>query len=640
VRAALLRIVLSTSLLTTLTMASVGVAEMRSEMLLPATSKGFVAVPDVYQLQDSFEQTQLGRLSRDPSMQPFIEEVREQLDSRFSQTREKLGLSLEDLEDVPGGELGFALIQPGGKEDQAAVALVVDVTGHREQATALLAKIDNNLKRQGATKTEQSVGAVTLRIYTLPKKRGATSPRQAVFFLHDDVLGACDNESEAKDMVRRLLGEKKDSLATVPALTAVLQRAGQSVSDLAHELRWFVEPFGFVEARRAADADWTRKRGKDMLRILEQQGFDAIQGVGGYVNFYVEGRYEMLHRTAVFAPPVSGAPAGEKYTLAARMLKFPNEGPLSPHQWLPRELAMFASLNIATEKAFNASETLVDAIVGQKGIFKDIIRSLREDPNGPQIDLRSDLVQHLGGRVTVVSDNHLPITTKSERTIVAIETNDAEVVAATVAKTMRTDPEARRREFNGHVVWEIVEQEVEVEKLEVIEPLNPLEAEAEADDDEPRKLPNSAVCVAHGHLLIATHFDFLTKVLADHRETLAESLDYQFVQQELDQLMAHEPCLRAFSRTDETYRGTYELIRTGKMPEAESMLGRLLNALLGSGKKGEIRRQRIDGDKLPDFERVRRYFGPTGMLVTSEENGWFAIGLSVSKEVRVAEASK
>ena len=65
----------------------------------------------------------------------------------------------------------------------------------------------------------------------------------------------------------------------------------------------------------------------------------------------------------------------------------------------------------------------------------------------------------------------------------------------------------------------------------------------------------------------------------------------------------------AFTRTDDAYRGAYELLQTGKMPESESMFGRLLNSMLGEGKEGVLRTQRIDGSKLPEFDVVRRYLG-------------------------------
>ena len=91
---------------------------------------------------------------------------------------------------------------------------------------------------------------------------------------------------------------------------------------------------------------------------------------------------------------------------------------------------------------------------------------------------------------------------------------------------------------------------------------------------------------------------------------------------------------QAFTRTDDAYRGVYELLRTGRMPESESLFGRMLNSMLGEGKEGVLRAQRIDGSKLPEFDMVRRYLGPAGITMTSEADGWFLTGFTLNKEAQ------
>jgi hypothetical protein len=87
-----------------------------------------------------------------------------------------------------------------------------------------------------------------------------------------------------------------------------------------------------------------------------------------------------------------------------------------------------------------------------------------------------------------------------------------------------------------------------------------------------------------------------------------------------------------FSRTDEEYRPVYELFRAGRMPESETMFGKLLNVLLGDTRAGVPRTPRLDGSKLPDFEAVRRYFGPAGVTIATEPEGWFLTGFTLNKQ--------
>ena len=62
--------------------------------------------------------------------------------------------------------------------------------------------------------------------------------------------------------------------------------------------------------------------------------------------------------------------------------------------------------------------------------------------------------------------------------------------------------------------------------------------------------------MAYGQLLVASHYDFLTKMLDDlaDREQLSHSNEFQLVKAQLDYLSGGKACGQSFSRTDEEYR--------------------------------------------------------------------------------------
>jgi hypothetical protein len=77
------------------------------------------------------------------------------------------------------------------------------------------------------------------------------------------------------------------------------------------------------------------------------------------------------------------------------------------------------------------------------------------------------------------------------------------------------------------------------------------------------------------------------------------------------------------------------LIRANRMPESESLLGKFLNEVLTTDvekEEGIHRKQRIDGSLLPDFEMARRYLGPCGRVLRSDNDGWFLTGTILNKE--------
>ncbi len=409
-------------------------------------------------------------------------------------------------------------------------------------------------------------------------------------------------------------------------------------------LRWFVEPFGYAETLRVDLPPRDKHKGPDLLKVLRNQGFTAIQGVGGFVDFATD-KYELVHRTMIYAPALPGRDpkSVDKYNLAARMLRFPAEGDLMPQAWIPSDVATYISLNWDVQAAYAAAESLVDDVIGEKGVFRDVVESLRDDPDGPKVDVEKNLVAKLGHRVTIIADNVLPIGPKSERKVFAIEVADEATVADSIARLMGSDKDVRRREFEGFVIWEQVDAVSEVPKLEIETPGAEIQ---HADSDPATKrlgqdehfLPTRTVCVAQGHLFLSSHMDLLEKVLLQAKSggNLNQSADFRLIAQQATGLESGPISIRAFSRTDLAFRATYELIRTGQMPQSETMLAKFLNAAMGEGKDGMPRRQRIDGHTLPAFDVVRHYFGPAGTVVTSLDDGWLVSGFTVANQPIVA----
>jgi len=530
-----------------------------------------------------------------------------------------------------------------------ATVLLVDITGKQKEADALLKKIDANQKAnraQASTIKEKDTG-ITITIYTQPRKDGENQPEKSYLFIAGDQIIAADDLPTITAIAHRLDGKARDSLASVVAFEETLKACQKAAGQERHHVRWFIEPFGYAEASRAAQGG-KKKRGTDLLKVLQGQGFTAIQGVGGHI-FFATGGAEVLHRTYVYAPPVhrSQGEKADKYNLAMRMLNFPNSAAanaLEPPAWALPDVASYLSFNWKMREAFDYSETLVDAIVGDKGTFKEIWDSLKTDPNGPQIDIYKELLNHLGTRVTLLSDVKLPVDIKSERLLAVVELNGpgaADAVTHTIEKAFKNDPQAKRRVYQGHVIWEITQDEslAEEETELMIEGAGFVSTEAPKEqdkkEDEETKLPNMALTVLLDHLIISTHVDFIQDFIAHQAKgggDLAGAADYKRVRTELTNLGSKNDSFLFFSRTDESYRATYELLQKGKLPEAETMLARLLNAILGPKEEGAIRQQEIDGSKLPNFELVKKYLGPGGLFVQTEDNGWWLVGCLLKKQ--------
>ena len=625
-----------------------------SETIFPDTTRAWLSIPDIHGLRERFDRSPYGQLVADPAMKAFVDGFREQVSKNGKQRLAKLGLTLEDLEKVPGGEVAAAAIEP--QPGTLCTVLLVDTTGHEAEAKALVERISARLLERKATKVEVPNAPGQLTVYQLPAEEdgradAATAPRRVAFALAPAALVVGDDPLQVGQAFAVLAQGRKDSLATNVSFTTALGRCGKEIPQTAAPLRWFVDPLRFAKAYQAANPPREKRKGPDYVAILGRQGFDAVQGIGGVVAFD-HGGHTLRHHAFVHAPALPGRdPFGpERFDRAARMLRFVDAEGVAPPAWVPRGVAGWTALQWDIQTAFASVESLFDDIVGEKGTFDDVIASLKEDPDGPQIDLERDMVACLGKQVTLISHHVEPIGTDSERLVIAIEATDPQRVAATIAKTMGADSDMQKIEIAGHEAWELIDRSMAIPKIEVETPGGAVQhADGhEGDDDsahrrrqrrrekEEKLLPHSAVTVAHGHLLIASHRDILEQVLTSPggAESLAAAADYRATAAELAKLLPGKAALRSFGREDEAIRPTYELLRQGAMPKSKSVFGQLLNGILGDGKPGSVREQRIDGSTLPEFDQVRRYFGTSCLGMESTADGWHIAGGSLPRPGR------
>ena len=125
----------------------------KSETVFPDTTLAWLSVPDPQEFRARFDRSPYGQLIADPAMKAFVDGIKEQVSKNGKQRLAKLGLTLEDLAEVVGGEIAAASIKPA--DGRLATVLVVDTTGREEKARALV-------ERLGARLLERKAKTVTV----------------------------------------------------------------------------------------------------------------------------------------------------------------------------------------------------------------------------------------------------------------------------------------------------------------------------------------------------------------------------------------------------------------------------------------------------------------------------------------------
>jgi hypothetical protein len=595
-------------------------------------------VAQAAEFKERWLKTQWGQMLNDDVMQPFMEDFRKQLEDKYNAVEDKLGITWDDLQGVSNGEMSFSLIEM--KDRYAALAITIDVTDRQQQADAFLAAVEKRFAARKIQKKTVESGGTTLHLFTIPQADKA-GPQTTTYFIKDNVLCGVDNRQLADAMLKRFAGNATDNLASVSAYQAVMQKCVHEAKDLTPEARWFVEPFGFIYAARTLE----RKKDapstdQDLVKVFEETGFDAVQGVGGYFNQLVDGQVEFMHRTCVYAPPVD-ANDPLRWTQSMRMLQLPNTSGFEPQSFVPRATAGYRTVSLDIGVAFDHVGPLVDRIKEHEGAWENSLEGWKNDRFGPRVDVGSEIIAHLGQRITLFTGYDIPISVESERSLFAIETTNEKALLEALEKWMKSEPDFVRRQMGPYIVWERLPPEaVDVPQIDVplFTPIGDDEDEAaEEEAERERVLPNSAMTVALGHLMMASDIEYLSEILGGfgQRDRLASSPDYQQVVEVLGKHATAERSVLEFGRSDEELRPIFELVRQGKMPESKSILGKLLNRILTTEKErddGVLRKQQIDGSSLPNFEAVRRYMGPHGGVVRSDKDGWMMTGVVLNKE--------
>jgi hypothetical protein len=528
------------------------------------------------------------------------------------------GLTLDDLKAVAGGEVAAAVIEL--PPDQWGWALLVDTSGHLDEAEALLETVSQRLVGAGAAQKRSIVAGAPVLTFHLPPQGGLDGDRKRLYFLQGDLLGLANDVRVVRDILSRAAGQGTDSLAEMQSFQTVMGRCGKDAGQSVPQVRWFVEPLGalraveaFVAKRRQAHG---RHTGKSLADVLQKTGYLAIEAVGGYVE--IGGRScDLLHRTFVLArPPFDN-----------------NREPLAPQAWVPQDVTTYLTFYSDIGYVFDSVGPVFDEVFGEgeTGAWEDVLDGLKNDRNGPQIDLRTELIDHLSDRVTALVDHQSPVSPTCEQFLLAIETTNPAAVAKGLEKLFRDDSNMRRRRAGECLVWEAVPKEaapvptISLEMPALMPDLSDVRESPVADQAE-SLMGNVAITVAHGNLMVASHRDFLDRILTQPQRpgTLAESPEFAVVDATLKDLGVGTSCACVFSRPAEELRVSYELWRQSKMPENETMLGRLFCRLVSN--RGSMYPRQADALELAEYAHLIGRLGPAGHFGVCEENGWFFKG--------------
>lgn len=549
------------------------------EDLLPRATRQFVSVPDAARLRDAWRKTGYAALLARDDVKPTVDRtVRDGVDGLG------LGVSVTDLRAAAGGPAGWAVLPSDANGRVRLFAL--DTTGKKAAGERLLASVAARLKKLGYTPASRVVAGVPVEVWTGP------AGESRALALHDGLLIACDRVAALEDVIQRWKNRGADGLAGHPPFRDVWER-GRAGAKEPFDLLLYFDPLLLAwESRRAAKPAPAR----DRVKIAKAEGFDAFKAVGGGVRF-AAGPFEVTYRFAVHAPP--------PYRRAMRMINLRPGKDYTPPDWVPTRARLVGTLYGDVGQAFRHVGSLVDAalVPGLRGAFAMILQNLKEDTEGPRVDVEKEIIAPLGRRLTVLS-----VATSAGgpgELVLAMEARDTAGPAAALRKLFDSDREIKRHTMAaGVVLWE-----------------TPLSVgRKKTPGAKPLKL---CLCAARGHLFASSDREALELVLRTTNGGARDDADYKRVVAELDKVAPKDAALRWFTRPDFDLGTAYESVRRGEADASSSLYAYALSQLLAPTAAVPGR------DKLPPFDKIQPSLGPSGLWVSNSETGWLVGGFSL-----------
>ena len=597
-----------------LLLAGAAFAQTKTDQFFPDSTKGYVAVSNVNELRAHWRQTALGQVLLSDSFMDFRQSILSGVEKAWVG---RVGMSIRDTLDLASGEAAFGFVANPGQTPGFVVA--IDVTEKKKEVDECLSRMIRQAfeKKTGTSKKETlKIGSrsVPVTVMVFPPDSNYPAQRTAYYVLTDHFLIAADQ----KELIQQILSSPKP-LASNEAYAKSMQRCAADFPT-AHEpqIRFFVQPLELGKAitllaQSGPHGQQQEVSGETPFDILANHGLGAIEGVGGTVDFASDGM-EFVTRTKVYAPE------GLRGT---NMLNFIDDIKLIAPDWVEGDVNSATVVNIDLLNLFNRIGPLFDDFVKTENLWEDTLKGLEEDEGGPRVNLKTQLVGNLGSQITTFRRTH----DGKEAFVGGIQVKPGkdEVIAEVFHRMFDTDADFQQIPYGSGTIWYYAPQ-----------PKRQRTRRGQASR-QPAPQPafvRNAFYVGDGNIFFATDIDALKETVENKRSgsiaPLSESPTYQTVSSYIQKFSGTGHSFQFYSSNHAGLRTNYNLFRSGKLLEGDTLLSRILQRVYPDKNMNIPILE--NGSKLPPFETFEGQMGATGAFGKNESDGFFIKGFGLTAD--------
>lgn len=557
------------------------------EKAFPDSTVFFLKFNNAAGLRESFTQSQLGQLWADPALKPFKEDLSSKLDDSSKELKNKVGVSIRELIELPQGTVAFGVVPTKDDvENPAALLLSADAGKNAEKMAEVLTKATKQSEEAGAKVAKEEFKGLTLYVIKAPEpkdKKDGDKPAPPAVWTHDGAQFYFGSDLDSlKDLIAHASGREK-SLAAEDNFATAQKKLGSD-----GQVYWYADMGKFLGLVSKAGA-----KGKNAANIQQFKDMSQMLGLGGVKvasgSFALNtGNYDSVSKTFVLAPaPLQGL---------LKVLAMPKVS-LKPESWVPATVASYQSFSWDLDAAFVAINDLANMF--QPGVLNVLEQQLVGPNGGEPINLKKDIFDPLGNRITILSDFKKPITEDSQRMVLAValgnDSKDATTIQNTITKLIGlSGATPKKREFKGATIYDFDVPEIPNANAGQVQFKGPI-----------------SVTIAKNSLFVSTEPTLLEQLIRGGGPPLADNAEYLAVAKEIPEKVSSV----TYIRPEESARLSYEMLKNGQFEKA------LQGAAVAGGPDVSKLGKLFDKDKLPEFSVFAKYLSQGGGYADLSDDG-------------------
>ncbi len=573
--------------------------------LLPETTVAFFQIDNFRDLVVKMNESSMGQFAQDEAVAPLLAGLWDEAKTAYDDVKDQVGVSLEDLQSLPAGEMTFAVISPRRKKPE--FLLVFELDDENEAVDRVLNRGRELIQEGGEEITsEESDDGIEFESFMVDDKK-------VKFFRKDGLMVGSSSEEELDAFIDRWMGREVEKVRPLSAnrkFVTIMNRC-VGTKDLKPEARFFIDPIAF--AKSATQGNFGAQAAINFLPIL---GLDGLLGFGGSMILTEDEFESVLHAHLLLASPRKGL-----FEMVA--LKPTN---YEPESWLPADTMVYATTSWDIDKMLAEVSKMVDMYMGEEGTVDEWIENNINAEVG--FDLKADVLEHLTGRLTFLQWLEKPVRFNSQVAMFAFGIKDGNVEAfekslEQVVSRINSENEGEEdaddrlieTDYKGIRIWSTdstrTKEQFDRQRERRIERGQP---------DIDVNIPEPCFAIVGNSLLISVQSRKFMEHAIDAEQGDVPSLNadptYQVVAEKMTRLLKTDmPCAMSYSNPEDSMRFMFDLLKTDSV-----------NGMISSGAEGNKYiagiKNRLDKNPLPDFDDIKKYFKPSGSFATTDDTGY------------------